>query len=80
MGPSWPDDDALRFIRRFPDKCCVEVSRKGESQPCDKPAVAVASGVDEWEDQDCWWPVCAHHSRGRRMVSLPDLIKAVSND
>ena len=60
------------FLRRFPDKCCAEVSRKGESQPCDGRAVAVAVSADDGYDR--WWPVCAHHSSGRRMVSLPELL------
>jgi len=64
--------DDLRYLHRFPDKCCAEVSRGGESQPCDKTAVAVT--IDP-EDEH-WWPVCAHHSRGRRMVPLADLLAA----
>lgn len=71
-----PTDDDLRFIRRFPDKCCAEVSRNGESQPCDKTAVAVAVGSDEESDLH-WWPVCPHHSRGRQMVPLSHVVSAI---
>jgi len=63
-------DDDFRFIRRFPHKCCTEVSRRGEVQPCDKEAVAVA--VD-WGCGSCW-PVCKHHTRGS-VLSLADLLK-----
>jgi len=66
--------DDLRFIKRFPDKCCAEVSRGGEAQPCDKTAVAVTYGEAE---TDSWWPVCPFHTRGRRMVPLADLLAAV---
>ena len=68
-------DDDLRYLRRFSDRCCAEVIRNGETQPCDKPAVAVADGDAE---SDAWWPVCPHHTRGRKMVPLPDLIKALT--
>lgn len=73
-------DDDLRFVVKFPDKCCAEVSRNGQSQPCDKPAVAVAHGdTDGWRcGSDSWWPVCPHHTRGRRMVLLADLIDSLT--
>lgn len=41
------------YICKFPDKCCAEVTRRGELQPCDKTAVAVADGSNE---DDAWWP------------------------
>lgn len=65
-------EDNLRFLLRFPDRCAAEVTRVGESQPCDKVAVAVAEGdTDGWRcGFDAWWPVCPHHSRGRKMVPL----------
>lgn len=66
--------DNLGFLCKFPDKCCAEVTRNGEAQPCDKTAVAVADGSAEYGD-GAWWPVCAHHSRGRAMVPLADLIQ-----
>ena len=67
--------DDLEYIRKFADKCCAEVSRGGESQPCDKTAVAVT--IDA-EDQH-WWPVWPHHTRGRRIVPLAELIKVLSS-
>jgi len=68
----------VEYIRKFSDECCAEVSRKGESQPCGKVAVAVTSGDDDW-DGPHWWPVCKHHARGRAMVSLTDLITHLDN-
>lgn len=62
----------LDFARRFPDSCCTEVSRKGESQPCDRPACGVIVGDDDGEQ--CGWPVCAFHARQGRMVSLATLL------
>lgn len=47
-------------IRRFPDWCAEEVTRKGELQPCDRTAVAVRidpEGVG-------FYPVCVRHARG----------------
>jgi hypothetical protein len=42
-----------------------------EFQPCDKTAVAVTIDGEDGH----WWPVCPHHSRGRRrMVPLADLL------
>lgn len=67
----------IRYIRQFGDKCCAEVSRKGEAQPCEKMAVAVAVGD---EQGGSWWPVCPHHSRGRAMVSLTELIGALDTE
>ena len=75
------DLDELQLIRKFPDKCCAaQVSRNGESKPCDKVAVAVAKGWDEYEDGNIWWPVCAHHARGRRMVPLEELIRMMRGE
>jgi hypothetical protein len=62
--------DWMRFVRKFPDKCCAEVSRDGESQPCDKTAVAVAYG----DEDPRYWPVCKSHVRGREIVSLAELL------
>lgn len=66
-------EENVRHIRRFPDKCCAEVSRFGESQPCDKTAVAVTADAEDGH----WWPVCKHHARGRQVVSLTELIGAL---
>lgn len=63
----------IEHITRFPGECCAAVSRGGELQPCDKRAVAVTVDTEDGH----WWPVCPHHSRGRPMVSLADLIGAI---
>jgi len=65
--------DKFHFVRRFPDKCCAEVSHRGEAQPCDKPAVAVVFGTEAYDDTH--WPVCHRHARGRELVSLSDLLE-----
>jgi hypothetical protein len=52
--------------------CHEDVTRKGESQPCGKTAVAVR--IDP-EDSGPY-PVCAYHARGE-MVSLTDLFGAL---
>jgi hypothetical protein len=62
--------DDRDYILKFPDKCCAEVSRGGESQPCDKTAVAVTVDAEDGH----WWPVCPHHARGRHMVPLAELL------
>lgn len=63
--------DPMRFVRKFPDLCCARVIRKGESQPCDDAAVAVTTD----RDGEQYWPVCARHTRGRRMVPLAELLE-----
>jgi hypothetical protein len=57
--------DPWHFIDHFPSDCSAEVSRGGNSEPCDKPAYAVAVG-----DMGPHWPVCIHHARGRQLVPL----------
>jgi hypothetical protein len=52
--------------------CHEDVTREGESQPCEKPAVAVR--IDP-EDSGPY-PVCAYHARGR-MVTLPELLTSL---
>ena len=52
--------------------CTEDVVRAGESQPCDKPAVAFRLDPNFWGA----YPVCAHHARAD-MMSLPDVIAAV---
>lgn len=61
--------DDLSIVRMFPDRCSEDVSRAGESQACDKTAVAAR------RDPDCGmpYPVCAYHARGD-MVSLTELL------
>ena len=42
-------------------KLCHEgVTRKGEFEPCDKPAVALRDDCEA----DAYYPVCKHHARG----------------
>jgi hypothetical protein len=65
----WADYD-LRFVRRFPDTCTEDVTRKGESQPCDKPAVAARLDPEEGTP----YPVCAYHASAD-MVPLRVLIE-----
>jgi hypothetical protein len=67
--------DNLRFVRHFPDTCCAEIRRRGDVQPCEKTAVAVAAGDDE---DGTWWPVCAYHTHGRKMVPLAEVFAAVA--
>ena len=64
----------IEFLRKWPHECCAEVTRNGESVPCDKVAVAVRRGADD----SLPWPVCVFHTRVGQMVSLADLIKALS--
>lgn len=61
------------FVLKFPEKCCVEVSRCGNSEPCDKPAVAVTVGAEAYE---LHWPICKSHIRGRELVPLSELLRA----
>ncbi|OCB45569.1 hypothetical protein A5721_16380 [Mycobacterium vulneris] len=49
--------------------CHEEVSRDGQSQPCDRTAVAIR--IDPEDDSP--YPVCAHHTRAQ-MVSLSDIL------
>ena len=59
----------LSLVRRFPDTCDEGVTRRGEFQPCDKPAVAVR--IDPTEGTP--YAVCAFHSRAD-MVPLSALL------
>lgn len=60
----------LSMVRRLPKTCDEDVTRKGESQPCERPAVAVR--LDPREGTP--YPVCAHHTRGE-MVPLETLLR-----
>jgi hypothetical protein len=64
----WADHD-LRMARKFPGECTEGVTRKGEFQPCDKPAVAVRMDPEYGSP----YPVCAYHARGA-MVPLAVLL------
>jgi hypothetical protein len=61
---------------KWPERCCVSVSRKGEEQPCDKTAVAVALLWDDWDGRDRPGAVCAFHAQGR-MVPLSEIVRVV---
>jgi hypothetical protein len=63
----------MTFVRKFPGECCAEVSRKGNSEPCDKTAYAVA--VDPDDPTSLAWPVCVHHARGRTLIPLSELLE-----
>lgn len=55
--------------------CHEDVTRGGESQPCDKTAVAVR--IDPEDDGP--YPVCAYHARAE-MVPLTDLLAAAGGN
>jgi len=69
-----PMTDLARFVLKFPDKCCAEVTRRGHSEPCDATAVAVAISSEAYEPG--WWPICRKHLRGRDLVPLQDVLAA----
>ena len=64
-------DGTRRYVRGkrlWPAVCDSEVTRDGELDACNKPAVAVrydAEGV---------WPVCVYHCRVGHMVPLQELL------
>ena len=41
-------------------ECHEGVTRRGELQPCDRPAVALRN----WVEGDTYYPVCPTHTRG----------------
>lgn len=53
---------------RWPE-CHEEVSRRGEAEPCDKPAAALRMDPQGGEP----YPVCGHHSRAV-MVPLAEIV------
>jgi len=55
--------EAMRYV-----ECHEDVTRKGESQPCENIAVAVRIDPNEGG----FYPVCSRHTR-RPMVRLADL-------
>lgn len=71
-------DDLSRFVCKFPDKCCAEVTRRGQAQPCDLTAVAVAVSTEAYDPG--WWPVCRKHLRGRELVPLEHVLAAVREE
>lgn len=59
----------IEKLREHSRSCDAEVSRGGEAQPCELPAVAAA-----FDEDGSMYPVCKHHARGRMMVSLRTLL------
>ncbi|OBJ14597.1 hypothetical protein [Mycobacterium sp. 1245801.1] len=57
------------FIDKYPGQCAAEVSRKGNSEPCDEAAYAVAM------DDEGFWPVCIKHARGQGLVPLSEVLE-----
>ena len=49
--------------------CHEETARRGEAQPCCKPAVAMR--LDPTEGTP--YPVCAYHTRGHGVLTLTEL-------
>lgn len=64
-------DNPWYFVDKYPNECCAETSRKGESQPCEKPAYAVAIDTEVHR----FWPVCIHHARGAALVGLTEILE-----
>lgn len=64
------------FLRKYHDKCTVEVGRDRCVEPCDKPAVAVAHE----REGDTYWPVCKKHARNYTLVPLPEVIQRLERD
>lgn len=64
---------------KWPERCDVSVTRKGEEEPCGAWAIGVGyylnDGYGEWESHA--YPVCKHHARGRPMLNLKDVIALV---
>lgn len=61
-------ENPWHFIDKFPGECTTEVSRKGNAEPCDEAAYAVAFNAEGY------WPVCIRHARGQVLVSLTEII------
>ncbi len=55
-------------------RCHEDVTRRGQSQPCEKTAVAVR--IDPQDGSP--YPVCAYHARGK-MVSLTELLTGLTD-
>lgn len=71
VNPNCPN--LLRAIARAHvyHECHESVTRKGELEPCDKPAVAV-----RLDGMGGAYPVCKHHARGD-MATLTDIREAL---
>jgi hypothetical protein len=67
-------DNPWHFIEKFPNECTAEVSRKGNTEPCDKPAYAIAF------DAEGYWPVCISHARGQALVPLAEILTSTTKE
>ena len=61
-----PLRDDSRWTAHGDTECYEDVTRNGESQPCNKPAAAVRIDPEEGGP----YPVCEHHSQGRIVIRL----------
>lgn len=64
------DQFEMRRALGYPQRCSEEVSRSGNAEPCDKPAVALR----EDPNYGGYYPVCARHARAS-MVSLEVIVR-----
>ena len=53
-------------------RCSHEVTRRGDLEPCDKPAAALSWLWDDWEGIYSASPVCVHHLRIDNAFPLTD--------
>lgn len=60
------------MLRRWPLSCHEDVTRDGQSEPCDRPAVAARFDPNEGGA----YPVCVKHTR-HHMVPLAQLLGVV---
>ncbi|MCF3939925.1 hypothetical protein [Gordonia tangerina] len=65
-------------VKRFADTCPMMVSRGGEAQPCDKPAVALR-WVDAHDGSYHATPVCVNHCRKGEMVELRKVFEGIAD-
>jgi hypothetical protein len=70
FAPRQFDSTSMQHLNR----CPMGVTRQGEFEPCDKPAVAVR--WVEFEDVEYATPVCVAHCRVGEMVALETLKEA----
>jgi hypothetical protein len=69
--------EALQFALRYPDHCTAQVSRRGESTPCERRAVAVCHDPEGGVAAGLY-AVCAYHAnRNGSCVALSEIIRLV---
>ena len=70
------DVGAERLAKILTQECHEAVSRRGEYEPCDKPAVAL-----RYDDTfGTWYPVCPRHTRGDCRPLHKDVLLRVVSD